>query len=117
MEFKPTFEVMDLTENQTYIVDVAQEYLQEREDALNTRKQARIAIKNVLLSNLQTIHEYAKHWKAKEYDKDVYYVSGEGLGLSDGKLTSGMWNFRSDTGQIAPVDNEGLALFDFIMSP
>jgi hypothetical protein len=114
LQFTPTLEVMDLTENQKYIADVAQQDLREQRDTLNIHIQEKIAIKNLLLSNLQTISEYSKDWKVKKYANNAYSISGQGLGWSDEKLTSGTWNFRTDIGQMTPMDTEGLALFNFI---
>lgn len=116
LQFTPTLEVMDLTENQKHIADVAQQDLREQRDTLNIHIQEKIAIKNLLLSNLQSIREYSRDWKVKKYGKNAYSVSGQGLGWSDEKLTSGTWDFRTDTGQMTPMDTEGLALFNFITS-
>jgi hypothetical protein len=114
LQFTPTLEVMDLTENQKYIADVAQKDLREQRDTLNIHIREKIAIKNLLFSNLQAIREYSKDWKEKKYAKNAYSVSGQGLGWSDDKLTGGTWEFRTDTGQMMPLDTDGLALFNFI---
>jgi hypothetical protein len=116
LQFTPTLEVMDLTENQKHIADVAQQDLREQRDTLNIHIQEKIAIKNLLLSNLQAIREYSRDWKVKKYGKNACSISGQGLGWSDEKLTSGTWDFRTDTGQMTPMDTEGLALFSFITS-
>ena len=62
------------------------------------------------------MREDMKYWKVKEFGKNSYYISGEGLGWSDEKLISGTWDFRANTGQMAPMDNEALALFNFMTS-
>jgi hypothetical protein len=122
LAFTLTFEVMDLTDNLKYIadadqmVDVAQKDIREQKDILNSHKQGKVAMKNALISNLQAIREDTEYWNVKEFGKNAYYISGEGLGLSYEKLTSGTWDFRSDTGQMAPIDNEALALFNFMTS-
>lgn len=117
IEFTPTLEVMDLTENQKYIADIAQKDLKEQKNTLGSHKQEKVTTKNLLLSNLQTISEYTNDWKVKKYGKNAYSISGLGLGWADEKLTSGTWDFRTDTGQMIPMDKEGLALFYFITSP
>ncbi len=123
LEFTLTFEVMDLTENQKYIADVAkiadvaQKDLRERKDILNSHKQEKVAMKNVLLSNLHAIREDMEYWQVKEFGKNAYYISGEGLGWSGEKLTSGTWDFRTDTDQMIPTDNEALALFNLMRCP
>ncbi len=116
LQFTPTLEVMDLTENQKHIADVAQQDLRVQRDTLNSHIQEKIATKNLLFSNIKAIREYSKDWKVKKYGKNAYFISGQGLGWSDEKLTSGKWDFRADTGQMTPVDAEGLALFNFIIS-
>jgi len=113
----PTVEVMDLAENHKYIVDIAQQDLTEEKDTLEGHKQEKAAIKDSLLANLQATGEYNRDWTVKKYGKNAYTISGQGLGWADGKLTSGTWDFRTDTEQLMPMDKEGLALFYLIKSP
>ncbi len=114
--FSPIIGITDIAEGKTSTVEVLQGELDAQKEILERDKQETVALRELSLTSLETIRQHVKDWKVQESGKQTYTVTGFGLGWLDSKLTAGQWIFQVDTGQMTPVDKEGIALVSLLIA-
>jgi hypothetical protein len=114
--FFPIIGVEDKYGARTSTPDVLQNELNTQKETVERDRQEIVKHKTASSSSLVTIRQRAKDWKIKQSDKETYTVTGFGLGWLDSKLTSGQWIFHAGTGQMTPVNNEGIGLVNFLIA-
>jgi hypothetical protein len=116
MVFTPIIGITDVVEGKTYLLDGLENDLASRKRNFEGFKQLKIAARDLSISSLVTVRRYVKGWGVENSGQNTYFISGYGLGWVGGGLSDGHWVFKLDIGQMSPVDDEGTALSDILLT-
>ena len=115
LSFSPLIGITDIRAGRTATVETLRSELKEQKEILERNRQEQVALRNASLSTLDGIRAQMKEWKAVKNGNSTYAISGPGLGWLDGKLASGQWVFRADTGKMIPQGKEGIDLVGILI--